>query len=152
MGEKRAKYKIYLIQNEELLSRIKIGFTSNGLTKRSKQLLRKECLETQSGMKLRLIAIRRFKTEEEARHVEKLLHLIYKKKRIKGEWFALDTDEIKSIISGWRLEPKKRIIEPIMISTKELAERYNKQKEERTTGYLRDQFERFHAGGVPKLV
>jgi hypothetical protein len=32
-------------------------------------------------------------------HVEKILHNIYKKKRISGEWFKLSNNDIKSIIN-----------------------------------------------------
>lgn len=79
---------VYLIANEEW-SQFKIGETKNSN-------VRKKTLQTGNGSELTIV-----KTFESIHYkkVERWMHKKYASKRLSGEWFALDDDDIRNFTS-----------------------------------------------------
>jgi len=80
---------VYLIQAEGTNS-YKIGFTNNKPTERLKQL------QTGNGTKLELV--KEFKTKYGSK-LEGQLHRHFRSKRTEGEWFMLETEDVKQFES-----------------------------------------------------
>jgi len=76
---------LYILQNENL--RIKIGVSSNIKT-------RLKAIEAVSGCKIKLLRL-----VENGFYLEAKLHEYYKSKRYIGEWFNLNSEDIKFIIN-----------------------------------------------------
>jgi hypothetical protein len=83
----RQTFVYLLLNNDNMLT--KIGYSYNP-GKRHRTI---------SSYEKSLIIVRvfEFKSRESARMFEKELHNIYAKKRIRGEWFNLHSDDIKNI-------------------------------------------------------
>ncbi len=79
---------VYLMTNES--ANYKIGFTTYPVEKRLKELNRSTSLS-------HTIEISGYAFVENCVALEKELHKRYKYKRLKGEWFALDKDDVMTI-------------------------------------------------------
>jgi len=87
---------IYLIENEvEFETFYKIGYTKN-LNNRKRQL--------STGNPGKMKILKSFRTDWN-RKVEITLHMQFKSKRIRGEWFRLDNNDVDNFL------PKCHIIE-----------------------------------------
>lgn len=82
------KGKVYLLANWDLYQ-FKIGVTSGDVEKRVKQL--------QTGNGSEIDVVRVFESEY-YRKIEKILHRGYGHKRLEGEWFALEDEDIFGFI------------------------------------------------------
>jgi hypothetical protein len=80
---------VYLIANDEW-TQFKIGVSTKSLDKRLKSL------KTGNGSEISVV--KSFETEY-YRKVEKWMHGKYKHKKLVGEWFALDDEDIINFIS-----------------------------------------------------
>jgi hypothetical protein len=76
--------KIYLLANDEW-TQFKIGITKKSTSERIKNL------QTGNGSKITIV--KEYDTEH-ARKIESWLHGRYNSKRLVGEWFSLDDDDI----------------------------------------------------------
>jgi hypothetical protein len=81
--------KVYLLANEEW-TQFKIGVTKNVTNKRKSDL--------QTGNGSEIIIVNTFETRF-SNKVEKWLHRKYNSKRLVGEWFALNDNDITNFIS-----------------------------------------------------
>lgn len=80
--------RIYLLANDEW-TQFKIGITKKTASERIKGL--------QTGNGSEITVIKEYKTNN-ARRIESHLHRLYKSKRLVGEWFDLDDDDINNFI------------------------------------------------------
>lgn len=80
--------KIYLLANEEW-TQFKIGITKNSTSERIKKL--------QTGNGSEITIVKEYETKH-ARKIESWLHKRYYSKRLVGEWFKLDDDDINDFI------------------------------------------------------
>jgi len=84
---------IYLLEEVDAdikYKRYKIGYTTKSISKRIKQL--------QTGNPNKLSLLQSYQATERGRRLESMLHTHYKFKRISGEWFELDKNDIESFI------------------------------------------------------
>ena len=81
--------KVYLLANLDK-GHYKIGITSSTVEKRVKQL------QTGSSEPIDIIAV--FETDFHSK-VEKTLHRKYDSKRLEGEWFMLEPEDVTSFLT-----------------------------------------------------
>ena len=83
------KRKIYLIMTEDANGEqlYKIGFTKREVHKRIK--------EFRTGNSSDFHVLHIFEPEDFACTIERKLHLKFNDKHVKGEWFGLDSDDVK---------------------------------------------------------
>ena len=94
---------VYLIGDEEMPSRYKIGSTrAKDVNKRLKQL--------QTGSSSKLYIKESFETEHPFK-LEKMLHNHFKSSNLIGEWFELSEDNIKAF--NGICEEKMKVIESL---------------------------------------
>lgn len=79
---------VYLIQAENT-DRYKIGITAQNVSERIKQL--------QTGNSYKLIEVKSFKTKHQNK-LESALHRQFKSKKVEGEWFELNKEEVGDFI------------------------------------------------------
>lgn len=80
---------IYLITatvNEKVL--YKIGYTENAVIKRLKQL------QTANAVELQIC--KTYQVEDTKTKLEKMLHKHFSSKKLKGEWFELDDNDVNN--------------------------------------------------------
>lgn len=80
--------KIYLLANEEW-SQFKIGITKKSTSDRIKKL--------QTGNGSEITVVKEYDTEH-ARKIESWLHKRYASKRLVGEWFSLEDNDIDTFV------------------------------------------------------
>tara|TARA_R110000772_G_scaffold184082_4_gene295187 strand:- start:84 stop:398 length:315 start_codon:yes stop_codon:yes gene_type:complete len=81
---------VYLLKECGDLPKYKIGVTSRGVEKRIKQL--------QTGNSERIEVIQTFPSVFN-RKIESSLHRKYETKRLEGEWFQLDNEDVDKFIN-----------------------------------------------------